>query len=77
MSQLLPLWRDVLLHLWYASWIVLPLIGLAHCGRRSEGHPAFDDEVLRVVKLWTFTPATKSGRPVAARVQVPVRFSLR
>ena len=41
-----------------------------------EGHPAFDDEVLRVVKQARFTPATKSGQPVAAWVQIPIKFSL-
>jgi TonB family protein len=41
-----------------------------------EGHPAFEEEVLRVVKLWRFVPAMRDGQPVACTVQIPVKFDL-
>lgn len=41
-----------------------------------ESHAAFEKEVLRVVKLWHFTPAQKEGRAVACQVVIPVKFEL-
>jgi protein TonB len=42
----------------------------------SSGYAMLDDSALRAVKGWRFTPARQGGQPVAALVQVPVRFTL-
>jgi TonB family protein len=39
--------------------------------------PALDEEALRALKGWRFRPGSKDGIPVAVRVQVEMRFSLR
>ncbi len=38
--------------------------------------PALDKAALDCVKGWTFTPATKDGRPVATTVRAPVTFRI-
>ena len=42
----------------------------------SSGYAILDEAALNAVKKWRFTPARRGGMPVAARVQVPVRFAL-
>ncbi|MFO7706845.1 MAG: TonB family protein [Desulfobacterales bacterium] len=42
----------------------------------SSGYAMLDDSALRAVKSWVFKPARRGDRPVAAWVQVPVRFAL-
>jgi len=42
----------------------------------SSGHLILDAAAVRAVKSWRFAPATRGGRPVAAVVRQPVRFSL-
>jgi periplasmic protein TonB len=42
----------------------------------SSGHLILDAAAVRAVKSWHFVPATRGGRPVAAVVRQPVRFSL-
>ncbi|WP_338667914.1 energy transducer TonB [Pseudodesulfovibrio methanolicus] len=43
-----------------------------------ESQPAgvFDDAALESVRGWTFSPATRLGRPVAVRIDIPIRFRL-
>lgn len=43
---------------------------------KSSGYPLLDDAALDAVKRWTFAPAREDGAPIAARVEVPVRFRL-
>lgn len=42
--------------------------------RQSSGFAAFDRAALEAVRQWRFEPAQNFGRPVAARVDVPIRF---
>jgi protein TonB len=42
----------------------------------SSGYSMLDDAALRAVKTWVFKPARRGGQPVAAWVQVPIRFAL-
>jgi len=42
----------------------------------SSGHPILDAAAVRAVQNWRFVPAVSRGRPVAATVRLPVRFSL-
>jgi len=42
----------------------------------SSGHPILDAAAVRAIRSWRFAPATRGGRPVAATVRQPVRFSL-
>lgn len=44
--------------------------------KESSGHSVLDDAALEAVRRWRFTPARQAGHPVAAAVEVPVRFSL-
>ena len=43
---------------------------------RSSGFPLLDAAALDAVRAWRFVPAQQAGRPVAARVRLPVRFRL-
>ncbi len=42
----------------------------------SSGYAMLDDSALRAVKGWMFKPARRGDQPVAALVQVPIRFTL-
>lgn len=44
---------------------------------RSSGFPLLDRAALAAVRGWHFLPAVRDGRPVAAWVEIPVRFHLR
>ena len=44
---------------------------------RPSGHQLLDRAALAAVKSWHFLPAMRDGRPVAAWVEIPVRFHLR
>lgn len=44
---------------------------------RSSGFPLLDRAALAAVRGWHFFPAVRDGRPVAAWVEIPVRFHLR
>jgi protein TonB len=44
--------------------------------RESSGHPFLDREAVRAVTCWRFRPALRAGTPVAAVVEVPIRFDL-
>jgi protein TonB len=43
---------------------------------RSSGYADLDAAALRSVAGWSFSPATKDGKPMAQQVVVPVRFQL-
>lgn len=43
----------------------------------SSGFPVLDRAALAAVRRWAFEPGRRGGEPVAAWVQVPVRFALR
>lgn len=43
---------------------------------RSSSHAALDEAAVTAVRGWKFAPARQGERPVAARVEVPVRFRL-
>jgi TonB family protein len=38
--------------------------------------PEFDEAAMDAVKKWKFSPATKDGKPVAAKINVQVNFHL-
>ena len=38
--------------------------------------PSIDDEAVRVVKQWTFSPGTKLGKPVPVMVEVEMTFTM-
>ena len=44
---------------------------------RSSSFPLLDRAALSAVRGWHFLPALRDGRPVAAWVEIPVRFHLR
>ena len=44
--------------------------------QQSSGHTALDEAAVTAVRGWKFAPARQGERPVAARVEVPVRFRL-
>lgn len=44
---------------------------------RSSNFPLLDRAALSAVRGWHFLPALRDGRPVAAWVEIPVRFHLR
>ena len=44
--------------------------------RRSSGHEVLDAAALRAVRNWRFEPARLDGKPVDAKLEVPVRFAL-
>jgi protein TonB len=44
---------------------------------RSSNFPLLDRAALTAVRGWHFLPALRNGRPVAAWVEIPVRFHLR
>jgi protein TonB len=43
---------------------------------KSSGHPVLDQAALTAVKKWRFDPAHEGEAPVAAWVDVPIRFRL-
>ncbi len=44
--------------------------------KKSSGHKLLDQAAHKAVKRWRFTPATRGGINVGAKVDVPIRFSL-
>jgi len=44
---------------------------------KSSGVASLDQAALDTVRRWRFRPARENGRPVAATVQVPIRFALK
>lgn len=43
---------------------------------QSASHPEFGEAALVAVRQWLFHPATKDGKPVAMRVNVPFTFAV-
>jgi len=43
---------------------------------RSSGFALLDRAALAAVRQWQFEPARRDGQPIAAWVEVPIRFSL-
>lgn len=43
---------------------------------KSSGHPLLDDAAVKTIRRWKFRPARLGGIPVAAEVDVPIRFKL-
>jgi TonB family protein len=41
----------------------------------QSGGKVFDDAAIAAMRLWTFTPATRDGTPVASRIRVPFHFA--
>jgi protein TonB len=44
--------------------------------RRTSGHAILDTAALRAVRAWRFEPARRDGKPVDARLEIPIRFAL-
>lgn len=44
---------------------------------KSSGVESLDRAALETVRRWRFSPARRNGRPIAATVQVPIRFALK
>ncbi len=40
----------------------------------QSGGPPFDNAAMQAVRKWTFSPATKNGKPFAARMKIPFHF---
>ena len=43
---------------------------------KSSGFDLLDRSALEAVKRWRFDPATRNGRPVESRVEIPIEFRL-
>jgi TonB family protein len=58
-------------------WVVVGTDGTAQQIRvqRSLGY-GLDEEAIKAVKKWKFTPATKDGQPVAVQINIVVNFRL-
>ena len=44
--------------------------------RQTSGHTILDTAALRAVRAWRFEPARRDGKPVDARLEIPIRFAL-
>ncbi|MFH1231127.1 MAG: energy transducer TonB [Planctomycetota bacterium] len=43
---------------------------------QSSGYKLLDESALKTVKKWAFIPATKNGKPILSRIEIPIRFKL-
>ncbi len=48
--------------------------GVGEVSVAASAGPAFDAAAIAAVRQWRFTPATRDGEPVAARIRVPFLF---
>ena len=44
---------------------------------KSLGNTGCDEAAVKAIKQWRFAPAVRQGRPIAARVTMPVLFNLK
>ncbi|MFH0888869.1 MAG: energy transducer TonB [Planctomycetota bacterium] len=44
--------------------------------KQSSGYKLLDDAALLCVKSWLFNPATKNGKPVVSKIEIPIRYKL-
>ena len=44
---------------------------------KSLGNTGCDEAAVKAIKQWRFAPAMRQGRPIAARVTMPVLFNLK
>ncbi|MDI6732364.1 MAG: energy transducer TonB [Planctomycetota bacterium] len=43
---------------------------------KSTGYKLLDESAIKSVKGWRFIPATKNGKTLASRTEIPIRFKL-
>jgi TonB family protein len=43
---------------------------------KSSDHPLFEEPAIEALAEWKFQPAMKAGKPVKARLQIPINFGL-
>lgn len=43
---------------------------------KSSGHKELDDSALKIIKIWTFTPAKRGDTPTDGWVTVPINFAI-
>jgi TonB family protein len=43
---------------------------------RNSNSPAFNEPAIEAVSRWTFQPAVRDGKPVSAKLQVPIVFEI-
>lgn len=43
---------------------------------QGSGHAILDQAAVDAVRAWRFAPATRGGRPVSARIEIPIAFRL-
>jgi periplasmic protein TonB len=58
--------------------VTVDINGIARSVRllKSSGYDLLDQAALTAIQSWRFTPARHRGQAVAARAEVPIRFSL-
>lgn len=44
---------------------------------KSSGHPSLDVAALQSISGWSYSPATRDGKPIAQWVRVPIMFQLK
>jgi protein TonB len=52
-------------------------VDMVRVSKSTCGQTGCDEEALKAVKQWTFTPAKQRDTPVRVRYMVPVRFRLK
>lgn len=58
------------------GFIVLINGDVAQAQALQATHPEFGKAAVKAVEKWKFTPATRNGRAVNIRLQVPIEFNL-
>ncbi|HEX3703988.1 MAG TPA: energy transducer TonB [Vicinamibacterales bacterium] len=61
------------------STVVRPdgTVGEVKVTKSLDAERGLDQQAVRAMKQWTFTPGTKDGTPVAVRVSVEMTFALK
>jgi protein TonB len=52
-------------------------VGDVKVARSLDTMYGLDQQAINAAKQWTFKPATKDGKPVAVRVHIELRFTLK